>query len=182
MTRRCCVAATLVALVSIGACQSGREIPLETLRDLADRQDAQAQSLADIGQAPLKRHPAGIDFLAQARFVESSEDELARRAFHVEIRVRNDDASTLRLDGRTWWLRDDAGERFSCRGLLRWNPQDEVWEATDGTVPARSTEVVVAEFPVPMRYVFEHMMRVTLHWQYAHASKVHRVATGFRSR
>jgi hypothetical protein len=40
----------------------------------------------------------------------------------------------------------------------------------------------VAHFPVPTRYGFEHMMRITLHWRYAYASRVHRVATGFRSR
>ena len=178
-------AAVLLAL-ACGACQGLREFPLASMPDCVDANSHSSRrrgNLADAGMAPRMRHPRDLSFELLARFVEAEdESELDARAFQVEVRVRNGSSRALTLLAAGWWLVDDAGARYRENGLVRWDEEKEEWLASSGQIDAGNAGIFVARFSVGRSFSLAHLLRVTLHWSYAHERKTYAVATGFRSR
>ncbi|MCB9919907.1 MAG: hypothetical protein H6832_16005 [Planctomycetes bacterium] len=164
------------------ACSMAKEYPLATLRDLEDRRDPKHRSLAEAGEARTKRHPKEIRIALTGRFVETDDDAGMRRAYQIELHATDESTTPVRFDAANWQLRDDTGATFLCRGMQRWNEDDEAWEPTDGTVPAGSSAVLATEYAVPPRHDFAHVVRVTLHWSYDFGDRRHLVATSFATR
>ncbi|HMQ22564.1 MAG TPA: hypothetical protein PKE00_08760 [Planctomycetota bacterium] len=166
--------------LGLGACSTLREHALDTLRDLEGKEGARQQSLAEVGQARLKRHPRELDFAWTARFVE--DDEAPRRAYQVELHARNDGTSPCVLAFERWTLRDDTGTTFRCRAMQRWDEDSETWQPFDGVLQPAMQAIVSTEFRVQASHDHAHVMRVTLHWSYDFAGQRQLVATSFKSR
>lgn len=170
-----------LAILLPSACAATTATSLSTLRDLVDGTSRRKQVLADAGQAPIKRHPPGVDVALEARFVAGVDDEPS--SYQIEIKVRNEADAVLVFDAHDWWLRDDSGERFTCRAILSWDEELEVWRETDGRIDrGAALRVLTAEFRVPRRYKLEHIIRATMHWGYRLGRDTHRIATGFATR